>query len=65
MDICHQTSLYCTYFISLISENVYITGISQLCTELDIGEPTVKLITDALVRPLSYDLRDGKNLLCL
>jgi hypothetical protein len=55
---------HCFYHIIpgkyLKTGNNYITGISQLCSELDTGEPTIKLITDALVRPLSYDLRDGK-----
>lgn len=35
-------------------------GLPDIAAKFDCGEPTVKLITDALVRPLNYDFRDGK-----
>ncbi|XP_045167532.2 S1 RNA-binding domain-containing protein 1-like isoform X2 [Mercenaria mercenaria] len=45
-------------FIQKVRQFLSCNSITQICSELDTGEPTVKLITDALVRPLSYDLRD-------
>lgn len=45
-------------FIHSVKQYLSHNSISDICRQLEAGEPTVKLITDALVRPLSYDIRD-------
>ncbi|XP_041352808.1 S1 RNA-binding domain-containing protein 1-like [Gigantopelta aegis] len=46
-------------FIDRVTQEVAVKGVEKLAKSFEIGEPTMKLITDALSKPISYDIRDS------
>lgn len=36
-------------------------GLGELAKDLDVGEPTLKLIVDGLQQPVDYDIRAGRG----